>query len=253
MKLLIAAVLAVFPALAQEPYLATGPLAMVITYRCSPDQRANLRRLMLESGVARFEAWKANGILKEYHILFNRYLDTETYDMLSLLEFSKYSDVVRWQDIEKDNPGGLGDDALELITSAVTTPVDLARRNAAEILPERGHSVYFIIPYDEQLPAAEYMKYLDGYILPQTNGWIAENVLASYSIGVGRYATSRPWSSIFFLEYRDPESFGRREATVAKVRAALQEDAVWKSFSEAKQKVRVEKQSIIAEELLPAK
>ena len=251
MKLLLAAALAIAAtAAAQEPYLATGPLGLVITYRCSPEQRPALRRVMLESGIARFESWKANGILKDYHILFNRYLDSDSFDMLTLLEFSKYSDVARWQEIEKEFPGGLAEDTLELIISAVTTPVDLARRNAAEILPERGRSVYFIVPYDYLVPTAEYIKYLDGYVLPQANGWIAENVLAGYAIGIGRYATSRPWSSMLFLEYRDTEAFGKREATVAKVREALKENSAWKAFSDNKQKVRVEKQTIIAEELV---
>jgi hypothetical protein len=58
-------------------------------YRCNPDQRATLRARMGAHGVARFEGWKKQGVFKDYHILFNSYLDSETYDMLALLTFEK--------------------------------------------------------------------------------------------------------------------------------------------------------------------
>ena len=82
-------------------------------------------------------------------------------------------------------------------------------------------------------------------------GWLSENVLAAYTIYLGRYSTSRTWSSIFVLEYRDHNSFGLREATVAKVREKLKSDPSWLAASQSKQKIRVEKQTVIAEELLP--
>ena len=260
MKFLIAATLSLCATFAQESpqipepesYRATGPQALVIAYRCTPEQRANLRRNMVETGVARFEAWKSGGILKDYHILFNSYLDSETYDMLALLEFAKYSDVARWHEVERTSPGGLAEDTLKLITSAVTTPIDPIRRKSAETLPERGHSVYFIVPSDYLIPTDAYIKYLDGYVIPQVNGWMGEDVLASYLIGIGRYATSRSWSSVFVLEYRDVDAFGKREAIVAKVLERLKNDPEWKSLNDSKQKVRVEKQTIIAEELVVA-
>ena len=75
-------------------------------------------------------------------------------------------------------------------------------------------------------------------------------MLASYAIGIGRYATSRAWSSLFVLEYRDAEAFGKREATVAKVRERLKESGAWKEPGDIRQKPPVEKQTIIAEELV---
>jgi hypothetical protein len=81
-------------------------------------------------------------------------------------------------------------------------------------------------------------------------GWIKENVLATYTIYLSRYSTSRPWSSLFVLEYRDSDTFGLRDATVAKVRAALQSNPAWKALSDTKRKIRTEKQTVIAEELV---
>jgi hypothetical protein len=241
-------------AAAQEPFSQLrngGPRTLVIAYRCSPDQRPALRQIMLNSGVAGFEALKKQNVLKEYHILFNSYLDSETYDMLSLLTFSDFSKVAEWKEVEKVRPGGLPQEALKLVSSAVTYSLDGVRQAASKEAPKRGKSVYFIIPYDYLIPTDDYVKYVDAYVIPQVNGWIEENVLASYSIYVSRYSTSRPWGSLFVLEYRDNDAFGMREATVTKVRGKLKSNRAWVTASENKQKVRVEKQTIIAEELLP--
>ena len=244
------ALCALLPALAQYPERAAGPLGLVIAYRVNPDHRAALRDSMVHGGVARFEGWKTRGVLKDYHILFNTYLDSETYDMVALLEFAKYSDVIRWQEIERESPGGLSPDLLRYVVSAITSPIDVVRSKSAETLPARGRGVYFLIPYDYLVSTDDYLKYVDGYVIPQVNGWIAEDVLADYRIGIGRYSTSRAWSSLFILEYRDAEAFGKREATVNKVRERLRTDPAWKAISDNKQKVRIEKQTIIAEELV---
>src|SRR5262249_35832106 len=156
--------------------------------------------------------------------LFNSYLDSDTFDMLLLLDFAKYADVARWRDIEKRAPGGLGAEGLQIITSAVTNSLDGIRHAASREQPVRGKSVFFIIPYDFEVSTDEYVKYLDGYVIPQVTGWIKENVLAAYTIYLSRYPTSRPWSSLFVLEYRDSDAFGLREATVTKVRTVLQND-----------------------------
>jgi hypothetical protein len=142
-------------------------------------------------------------------------------------------------------------DTLPLVTSAVTSSLDLARTGASKSPAVRGKSVWFLIPYDYVVSTDDYVKYLDTYVIPQTDGWVGEDVLASYSMYISRYSIGRAWSSMFVLEYRDAAAFGRREATVAKVRAKLKSNPAWLAASENKQKIRTEKQTIIAEELLP--
>jgi hypothetical protein len=239
---------------AQEPFSelrGSGPQTLVVAYRCDPAQRVALRQSMLSGGVARFEDWKQQGVLKEYHVLFNNYLDSDTYDLISLLTFKDYSGVAKWKEIEKITPGGLPSEALKLIRSAITYSLDGIRHGASPQPPAPGKSVYFIIPYDYLIPTDDYVKYVDSYVIPQVNGWVDENVLASYSIYISRYSTERPWGSLFVLEYRDHEAFGKREATVMKVRLKLRNNSAWVAASENKQKIRVEKQTIIAEELMP--
>jgi len=228
----------------------SGPQALLIAYRSTPAQRAPLRQAMVSDGVAQFQRWKDGGVLKDYRILFNSYLDSETYDMLSLLSFADYADVAKWREIEKTAPGGLAPSALPLITSAVTYPLDAARSGGSPERPLPGQSVFFIIQYDYLTSTDEYVRYLDTYVVPQVSGWMAEGVLASYGMYIGRYATGRPWSSLLVLEYRNHDAFGRRESTVQKVRDRLKQNAAWAAANDAKQKIRVEKQTIVAEELM---
>ena len=76
-------------------------------------------------------------------------------------------------------------------------------------------------------------------------------MLASYTMYLGRYSAGRPWGSLPLLEYRDHDALGKRDATVAKVREKLKNNPEWAAVSAGKQKVRVEKPPVIAEELLP--
>jgi hypothetical protein len=254
MKLIAVLLVAAAASQAQEPYSqlrADGPRTLAITYRCNPADRAKLRQRMLDNAIPRFEDWKTQGVLKDYRILFNQYVDSETFDMMSLLTFAKYSDVARWREIEKTMPGGLPQDAAVLVTSAVTASLDGIRQEHAAAPSPRGRSVFFLIPYDYLVPTDDYVRYLDTYVIPQVNGWLGEGVLSAYTIYLSRYSTGRAWSSLFLLEYRDAAALGLREATVAKVREKLKRDPAWLAASESKQKIRVEKQTVIAEELLP--
>ena len=117
----------------------------------------------------------------------------------------------------------------------------------------RGKTVFFLIPYDYYPHTIEeYIKYANTYVLPQIDGWMKEGILASYGIYLNRYSTSRPWKVLFILEYKDTLSFGARDRTIAKVRAALKDNPAWKSLSDTKQTIRVEKETVVADELLPA-
>jgi hypothetical protein len=53
------------------------------------------------------------------------------------------------------------------------------------------------------------------------------------------------------LEYKDDASFGARERTMAEVRAALKSNPDWKALSDSKLNMRVEKETVVADELLP--
>jgi hypothetical protein len=206
---------------------------------------------MLKTGVARFEKYRKDGVVDGCRLLFNRYVDADTWDLLALLDFRDYAQATGWKDVEAEAPGGLSAEGLALATPVHTYSMDLVRRGSSPTPATPGKSVFFVIPYDYQVATSEYTKYLDEYVIPQVKGWVAENVLAGYGIYLNRYATSRPWKSLFIYEYRDAAALGARERTVEKVRATLRSDPVWKARSDSKASVRVEKETAVADEILP--
>jgi len=230
----------------------SGPRQLIISYRSTPAKRVAFRQYMLKTGIRRFDQLKKDGMLEDYRLLFNRYVDADTWDMLSVLTFKDYANVAKWAAVEREAPGGLAEEGLTLATPINTYSLDLIWHGSGEPKATRGKTLFFVIPYDYYPHTIdEYMKYVDVYVMPQIRGWVSEGIVANYGIYLSRYPTSRPWKSIFLLEYRDDASFGTREATMAKVRAALKDNPAWKTASDKKLNMRVEKESVIADELIP--
>jgi len=224
-----------------------GPTSILIFYKCHPAKRSALRRYMMSEGLARFAQWKNQGVLSDYHILFSRYVDTANWDMMAILSFRHYSDVSGWNEIERTSPAGLGSEALADVSAVHTYPSDLIRMKSSP--QAASHAVYFVIPYKYSVDTDEYVTYLDGYVIPQLNGWLAANTLSMYGVYLDRYEASRPWGSLLLLQYRDNAALGHRESTVAKVRSQLVHDPAWTKWSEDKHNIRVEGVAVIADEL----
>lgn len=234
-------------AAAAEPH-AAGPLSLIVTYHTGVAHRAALRAELAGPGVRQFQQWRRQGVLKDYQLLFGRYADSDNLDAIALLTFDGPAGLARWKEIERTMPGGLTRAAQGLVDAVHSAPADLERgkREGAT----SAASVFMVIPYETMIPAPEYLKYADGYVIPQMDGWMREGVLAHYGLYVNRYAAGRPFSTMLILEYKNEAALGRREAVVAKVRAALKENPQWLAISEAKQHIRNEKQLVVADPLL---
>ena len=230
----------------------TGPKKIVITYRCVPAKRPDFRQYLLKAGVARFEKWKKDSVLEDFRILFNRVTDDATWDAMAVLSLHDYADIDRWRDIEAVAPGGLNEEGLALATPVITYSMDLVWHGSSNPPTPRGKTVFFLIPYDYYPHTVEeYIKYVNAYVVPQIDGWMKAGILADYGIYLNRYPTSRPWKVLFVLEYKDTLSFGARERTIGQVRAVLKENPDWKSLNDTKLNMRVEKETVVADELLP--
>jgi hypothetical protein len=229
----------------------SGPTTLIITYRCATANRPAFRDAIVRAELPRFERWKRAGVIKDSHFLFSWYVDENTWDIMTILSFHQYADLARWREIERSSPGGLSQESLRLGGPANTYSADLTwHGRAPNEEGDSSKSVFFVIPYDV-VNMEEYKPYVTGYVIPQADGWIKEGVLTSYSLYLNRYYAGKPWDSLLILEYKNLRSFGQRENVVAKVRAALSADAKWKALGENKKNIRIEKESVIAEELLP--
>jgi len=227
-----------------------GPRQLIITYHCSPAARAAFRDYMLKEGLARFEGWKKQGIFQDYKVLLDWFVDAETWDMLVILSFKDYGDVDKWRAIERSSPGGLGAEGLAFGSPAISYAMDLFFQGTSTTRKtDSAKSVFLTIPY-VYYPATsldEYAKHVAGYVTPQFDRWIKDDVLVSYQIYINRFQTGRNWQALFLLEYKDTVAFGQREREVDKVKAELVTDANWKALGDRKLKIRTEMQTTTSE------
>ena len=185
----------------QQPSENTSiPSTLVISYYSPPVSRAALRDYMTHTGVPQFEKWRTDGLLTGYRVLFASYLDTDTPAMTTLLDFSSPTAAIRWMKIENSMPGGLSHEGLSLVTSCQTAQMDHVFHAASASPARHEESVFMVIPYEFFVPALEYRKYMEAYGVPQFEGWLQENVLASYDVYQNRYSASKPWGSLIVFE-----------------------------------------------------
>lgn len=241
---LLALLIAAMPARASED---TGPTSLLITYRSTPANRPAFRDYLKGAGAARFEALKREGAIKSYELLFNWYTDASTWDAMAVIRFNSYADVARWKTLERSNPGGLDAQGLALAQPLLTASADLDWEEGTASAPG-GSRVFYVIPY-EYRAADEYRKYVDGYVIPQVKGWMREGILSRYRIFMNRYPVGDRWDALFIYEYKDLDSFGRREPTIAKVREPLRKEPAWAALNAIKTQIRSETENVIADDL----
>ena len=230
-----------------DPRTQGSPKALIVTYKCLPVQRIQLRNSMTSGGLAQIENLKTTGILSGYRVLFSRYVDNDNWDMMLIAFFSDGAASNGWREVEMHLPAGLSEEALETVASVSTTPADLVRRDA---FPEtRPHPVFLVVPYDYTVSAPAYARYLDGYVIPQLEGWHEGSVLSHYEIFMARYGAARPWSALLVLQYADEAALGERDRVSQRVREKLSANSSWKAFADNKNAVRVEKQAVVSDEL----
>ena len=197
---------------------AGGPLSLIISYHASPANRAALRQELQGEGAAALQHWKQEGVLSDYHLLFGRYADGDNADAVAVLTFSDYAALSRWNRIEQTSPGGLPKKAQALASSIQTAPADMLRSGGSDTAA--ADSVFLVIPYQVMIPEAEYVKYADGYAIPQFEGWIKEGVLKRYEIrstGTPPAGPGRPW--FCWSTRMTPRSASARRWSTACVRA----------------------------------
>ena len=247
LTLLLALLLMASSSVAQEA--ADPGIALVVSYSTAVRDRTAFRQSLNEVQRTRLDQWKQDGLLDRYELLFSSYADAGSWDAMTILTFDDAGGLARWKEIERIAPGGLAGESLTKIESIETAQVDLHRSRAVD-RPARDSAI-LVIPYEYLVPLPEYKKYFDGYVLPQLEGWIAEEALRSYSLYIARHGAGRAWNALLILEYWDEAALQRRPAVTAKVRKQLAEDPVWAEFAANKQEIRQEGRITIAESLRP--
>ncbi len=182
-----------------QPYPGKdGPLGLIVQYRCAPGQRAEFRDRVVHEALPQFERWRTAGILSGYRLLYSRYVNTDTWDMMAILTFPTYDDVERWRRSERYAPGGLPPSALALTLYVNSYPVDVTESRTGEEPSIRP--VFLVLPYANRMQASS---------LPGLEAELRHGDLVRLDVFRQHYDAGRPWSSVMVLEYKNDNSFGR--------------------------------------------
>ena len=241
------------PAARGSDWRAQGPRALIMTYRVAPAHRIAFMAAVHASTLPRLEKLRKAGELDSYHVLASRYVDDSAgWDMMLILDFHDSAALARWRRVEAQTPAGLAPQALRLVSAVETAPADLMFGRAASSRSRDPAPVYLVVPYAYFVSEDEYLTYAAGYVVPQVDGWLDAGALDSYELYLTRYPAGRDWSALLVLAYRGDAGLARRDAVVAATRARLAATAPqWNAFAQQKQKLRTEKQAVIADEVLP--
>ncbi|MGH8301904.1 MAG: hypothetical protein ACRET5_10610 [Steroidobacteraceae bacterium] len=236
---------------AAEKAISGGPRQLLIAYRAQPADRPAFRDYLQHREAQLLGRLEREGVLSGYQILFNPFVQPRTWDAMVMLSFARFADTRRWLQIERTLPGGLSREGLRLARPVAEYSADLVWENGAAAQgPAEGH-VFYVIPYTYLGSVVQYKSYVDGYVIPQLEGWLGAGVLSRYRIYLNRYPVGDPdpWDALFVYEYRSLEAFGRRDETLAAVRRTLRDDPAWLKLSESKSNLRTEAENTIAEPL----
>lgn len=223
---------------------AGDPVALIVSYRARPDQRTRLRIVVASDVIPLLNGWKQQGVFASYRVLFTAFASNGP-DMFLILRFTHFTDLGRWEAIEKTQPGGLPPTVAPLaeITSSEIADI-LNDKTSAPTTPD---SQFFVLEYDVLTTPPRYTSYVQGYVVPQFDAWIKSGTLVSYSSFLNQNPPGAPWSSFILLEYKDLAGLAARETVKNSTRATLAAtDPTWKKWSEDKTAIRTEKAAIPA-------
>src|SRR3546814_2872697 len=124
---------------------------------------------------------------------------------MAVLRFPSHAAVLRWNALERTAPGGLDAAGLALAAPYATHAADLSWSRSPDTL--KVGEVYYVIPY-EYKDAGQYRDYVQGYILPQFDGWMKNGAVTGYEKYMNRYPVGTPWAALRSEERRVGKEWG---------------------------------------------
>ncbi len=202
------------------------------------------------SGVRQFEEWRNKGVFASYKILFATQVNEHLPDLWVILGFAKFSDIAKWQVIERDYPGGLAQEGIALGAPKTDTYANLVWQGGTP-KADQSKSLYMIIPYISLMAAEKYEDFVNKYVVPQLTGWAESGLMPSYAIYLNQNPTNAPWHSLLLLEYDGIRGIALRDSLKGTIRAKLANDPGYKQYSEIKTTIGKELEPATFEVILP--
>lgn len=222
-----------------------GSQSLIISYRTTPAGRPGLLDALRTRLAPRLEKLRARDALSHYRILFSRFVDSQTWDALVILEFRNDVQSTAWRHVDQKTPGGIDTKNLAASLALESTVSDCVGHGGP--LSGNPDPVYMAIPYDYFVSPAEYAAYARAYVEPQTNGWMNAGALNAYQLYMARYPAGRSWMSLLLLAYHGDAGLNERNAVVAATRKSLATNPEWTARAQGKQHIRAEKAAMIAD------
>jgi len=248
-KLRVALAICALPVAAAAQQETAPRPALIIAYHTAPTNWLAFRAALERDVLPRLDHLQNEGVLRDFHLFLARDVDAEGWNTMAVLDFNGVKGRTRWDVASRITPAGLNQQELALTTRIDSTPVNLMREGTDDSKPD--HPVFVIIPYRVIVSDDAYLKYLDGYTVPQLEGWKSAGILPRYSIYMGQYPAGRPWTAMLVLEYSGDRALAKRDAVKARVRETLAHDPAWKAISEDKSNIRAELSAAVADEAKP--
>ena len=232
---------------------ADGPVSLVITYRARPETRVAFRAWLETKGAAQFARWRAEGVFAGARILFSTLAAGAPVDAVVILDFTRYTDSAPWLKREREYPGGLSPEALQLAAPASAHFGDMISRGAGTG-GDPARAVYLVAFYEVLSDLPKYRDYVRGYVEPQMRGWIEAGALSGFTMLANQTPLHQPWDALLLLEYTDLPALARRDEVKKEVRARLAAtDPAWLEWSKDKGSMRKELSLFLADSIpLPA-
>ncbi|MGJ0509709.1 MAG: hypothetical protein ACR652_21810 [Methylocystis sp.] len=227
-----------------------GEMRLVLTYKAPIEKRVAFRKYMESSGVTQFEEWRSRGVFSGYKFLFATQVNEHLPDMWVIIDFAKFSDIAKWQGIERDYPGGLGPEGVVLAAPRTEIYANLGWQGGTP-KADQSKSLYMIIPYISFVAGEKYEDFANKYVVPQLNGWVESGLMPSYAVYLNQNPTNAPWHSLLVLEYDGIRGVALRDSLKGTIRAKLANDPGYAQYSEIKTTIRKELEPATFEVILP--
>lgn len=227
----------------------TGPIALLVTYKCPPQNRPALREHLEGAGGVQLAEWRKQKKFTESLLLFGLDAKEDSWDALLLLRFESWAQYWAWKEVERTFPAGLAKNARALTSAVSSTLSELAwQASAPQEKRPSGKPVYMVRPYffkDREL----YRKFFEAYNKPQFQLWLRDGALNRYWGLLNQHPSGNIWGVMLIYEYPGWEAVTGRDSVKGAVGPELRSNPAWDVLNDVKGGIRETGRVTLAEAL----
>jgi hypothetical protein len=216
---------------AEAQQQGNGPTHILATYRCRPADRPQLRQELQRRAVPRFEAMKRDGVINDYAVLMSSFVNGESWDLLTVVSFDRYTNIERWETLSKTTPGGLAPEVARIVDPIHEYIADLTwgKRDLWAATPG---AVYLVQEkeFENWANRPNYHNYMNAREVPFYEAVLKHKVASSYQVYENQHYNGEPWDTMHILRFASLDDYMRRREGFERARASLADNARYRVF-----------------------